>query len=99
MPLAITGGSARFMSRDSQAGARVHLPFCSSTLNAATAPFLTGPFSSAALNFECFGPQNGVSTQRVPFESSQLAIDPQMPAEAKLTPSLQISGVRRKGVR
>jgi hypothetical protein len=60
------------MSREIQAGARVHLPLFSSTLNAAIAPSLTGPFSIGALNFKCFGPQNGVSTQRVPFESSQL---------------------------
>src|SRR5215475_15789546 len=99
IPLAITGGSARFMSRESQAGARFHLPFFSSTLKAAIAPFLTGPYSSGALNFECFGPQNGVSAQRAPFESSQVAIEPQMPAEAKFTSSLQMSGVRNKGVR
>src|SRR5262249_47197669 len=99
MPLAITGGSARFISRASQTGARFHLPFFSSTLNAAIAPYLIGPCSIGALNFECFGPQNGVSTQRVPFESSQLAIEPPMPADAKLTSSLQISGVRYKGVR
>src|SRR5262245_31560104 len=99
IPLAITGGSARFMSLEIQAGASVHFPFFSSTLNAAIAPSLTGPYPIGALNFECFGPQNGVSAQRVPFESSQLASDPQMPAEAKLTSSLQISGVRCNGVR
>src|ERR671924_781575 len=93
IPLAITGGSAWFMSREIHAGARFHLPFFSSTLKAAIAPYLTGPYSMGALNFECFGPQNGVSTQRVPlFESSQLAIEPQIPADAKLTSSLQISG-------
>src|SRR5215213_407577 len=90
-PLAMTGGSARFISRESQAGVSVYLPALSSTLKAAMAPYLIGPFSIGALNLECFGPQNGVSTQRVPFESSQLAIEPQMPAEAKLTSSLQIS--------
>src|SRR5262249_57181245 len=87
------------MSRESQAGVNCHLPFFSSTLNAAMAPYFTGPHSTGALKAECFGPQNGVSAQRVPFESSQLAIEPQMPAEAKLTSSLQISGVRYKGVR
>src|SRR5262252_4061722 len=99
IPPAITGGSARFISREIQAGARSHSPFFSTTLKAAIAPFLTGPYAIGALNFECFGPQNGVNTQRVPFESSQLAIDPQTPAEAKLTSSLQISGVRCNGVR
>src|SRR5262245_6187434 len=98
-PLAMTGGSARFMSRESQAGTRVHLPFFSSTLKAAIAPYLIGPYSSGALNFECFGPQKGVSTHRAPFESSQEAIEPQTPAEAKLTSSLQIKGVRCSGVR
>src|SRR5215470_926535 len=87
------------MSREIQAGARSHLPFFSSTLKAAIAPYLTGPYSCGALNFECLGPQKGVRTQRVPFESSQLAIEPQTPADAKLTSSLQISGVRLKGVR
>src|SRR5262244_1463320 len=98
MPLAITGGSARFISRESQAGARFHLPFFSSTLKAAMAPYLIGPYSSGALNFECFGPQNGVSAQRAPCKSSQLAIGPGRPADAKLTSSLQIRGVRLKGV-
>ena len=56
------------------------------------APYFTLPFSMGALNAECFGPQIGVSTQRVPLASSQLAIDPQMPADAKLTSSLQMSG-------
>src|SRR5215470_1085367 len=87
------------MSRESQAGARFHLPFFSSTLNAAIAPYLTGPFSIGALNLECFGPQKGVNTQRAPFESSQLAIEPQTPAAAKLTSSLQSSDVRSRGVR
>src|SRR5262249_6487545 len=99
MPLAITGGSARFISRESQTGARVHLPLFSSTLKAAIAPYLIKPCSIGALNFECFGPQNGPSTQRIPFESSQLPIEPQTPADAKLTSSLQISGERYKGVR
>ena len=58
------------------------------------APSFTGPFSMGALNWECFLPQIGVSTQRVPLESSQLASEPQMPAEAKLTSSLQSSGLR-----
>src|SRR5262245_29995280 len=79
IPLAITGGSARFMSRETHAGDRSHFPFFSSTLNAAIAPFLTGPYSIGARNFECFGPQKGVNTQRVPFESSQLAIEPRRP--------------------
>src|SRR5262245_7655296 len=99
MPLASTGGTARFVDAERQAGARFHLPFFSSTLNAAISPYLIGPYSIGALNFECFGPQKGVNTQRVLFESSQLAIEPQMPADAKLTSSLQISGVRCSGVR
>ena len=92
--MAITGGSARFMSREIQAGVNCGLPFFSSTLNATMAPSFTAPYSMGALNCECFGPQMGVSTQRVPFESSQLASEPQMPAEAKLTSSLQSSGLR-----
>ena len=58
------------------------------------APSFTVPYSIGALNCECFGPQIGVSTQRVPLESSQLASDPQIPAEAKFTSSLQSRGLR-----
>src|SRR3954452_23443563 len=96
-PFAMTGGSALFMSREIQAGVSWNFPFFSSTLKAATAPSFTWPFSMGAENFECFGPQNGVSTQRVPFESCQLAIEPQMPAEAKFTSSLQINGDVKSG--
>src|SRR5256885_2452030 len=98
-PLATTGGSARFMSREIQAGVSWRPPSRSSTLNAAMAPSLTSPCSSGALKSECLGPQNGANTQRVPFPSTQLDIAPQMPAEAKLTPSLHKSGVRYNGVR
>src|SRR5215204_1535116 len=87
------------MSLETQPGVNCQAPFFSSTLNAATAPSFTFPYSSGALKAECCGPQKGVSTQRVPSVSAQLAIEPQMPAEAKLTSSLQISGVRYKGVR
>src|SRR5947199_175982 len=97
-PLAITGGSARFMSREIQAGVRVVLPPLSSTLNATIAPSFTGPCSIGAWNCECFAPQNGVRTQRVPFESSQLASEPQMPADAKFTSSLQSRGLGYSGV-
>src|SRR5262245_25356918 len=88
-PLAITGGSARSISREIQAGVSVYLPALSSTLKATTAPFLTAPFSTGAVNLECFGPQKGDNTQRVPLASSQLASEPHTPAEAKLTSSLQ----------
>src|ERR1700727_1105464 len=98
-PLAITGGSARFISREIHAGVSCHFPFFSSTLKATIAPYFTGPFSMGALKAECFGPHIGVSTQRTPLESSQLAREPQMPADAKLTSSLQISGLRNNGVR
>ena len=43
-------------------------------------------------------PQKGVSTQRVPFGSTQVAMEPQMPAEAKFTSSLHMMGVRVSGV-
>src|SRR4051794_32590809 len=87
------------MSREIQAGVNWNLPFFSSTLKAAIAPFFTVPFSIGAENFECLAPQKGVSTQRVPFESSQLAMEPQMPADAKFTSSLQTSGVVNSGWR
>src|SRR5258708_21290942 len=87
------------MSREIHAGTSVGLPPLSSSLNAAMAPSFTTPFSMGDLNLGCFGPQNGVSTQRVPFASSQLASEPQIPADAKLTSSLQISGLRYMGVR
>ncbi len=35
-------------------------PCVSSILNAAAAPRTTSPYSSGALNSECFGPQNGI---------------------------------------
>src|SRR5262245_43301216 len=98
-PLAMMGGSARSISREIQAGVSVYLPALSSTLKATIAPFLTMPFSIGALNLECFGPQKGESTQRVPLASSHVANEPQIPAEAKLTSSLQTSGVRCSGVR
>src|SRR5262245_34847634 len=98
IPLATTGGSAIFMSRETHAGRSANLlPVCT-TLNAATAPFVTGPFSMGYLYCGCFGPQNGVRTQRVPAESSQLAMEPHTPA-VKLTSSLQSRGVRSRGVR
>src|SRR6266699_1172133 len=98
-PFATTGGSARFMSREIQAGVSCRPPSRSSSLNAAIAPSVTSPCSTGALKSECLGPQNGANTQRVPFASTQLASAPQMPAEAKLTPSLHKSGVRYRGVR
>src|SRR5580704_17204976 len=98
-PLAITGGSARLISREIHAAANCHFPHSSSNLKATIAPYFTGPYSMGALKAECFGPQMGVSTQRTPLESSQLAREPQMPADAKLTSSLQSSGLRYKGVR
>src|ERR1700677_2527236 len=98
-PLAITGGSARFISREIHAGVNCHLPLFSPTLKATMAPYFTGPYSVGALKAECFGPQIGVSTQRTPLESSQLASEPQMPADAKLTSSLHSSGLRYNGVR
>src|SRR5215470_4544163 len=87
------------MSREIHAGDNCSFPPFSSTLNATIAPSFTGPFSMGALNEECLAPQIGVSTQRVPLESSQLASEPQIPALAKLTSSLQISGLRYSGVR
>src|SRR5260221_11661968 len=87
------------MSREIQTGVNCTLPSFVSILNAAMAPFLTSPYSTGALNLGCFGPQNGVNTQRVLLASSQLASDPQIPASAKSTISLQISGVRYTGVR
>src|SRR3984885_6103470 len=98
-PLAITGGSARFISREIHAGVNCHFPFFSSTLKPTMAPYLTAPYSMGALKAECFGPQMGVSTQRTPLESSQLASEPQIPADAKFTSSLQSSGLRYNGVR
>src|SRR4029453_5748538 len=87
------------MSRDNHAGVNTILPALSSILNPATPPRTTSPYSIGALNCECFGPQNGTYSQRVPFDSSQVASAPQVPAAAKLTSSLQMSGVRYTGVR
>src|SRR2546430_4311435 len=80
-PLATTGGSARFMSREIQAGVSRRPPSRSSSLNAAMAPSRTSPCSTGALKSECLGPQNGAKTQRVPFVSTQLAIAPQRSEE------------------
>ena len=93
-PLAITAGSAWFMSRESHAGASRTLPPCSSTLNAATAPRTVSPCSIGALKSGCFGPQNGIRTQRVPSVSSQVESALHGPAAANCTSSLQTSGVR-----
>src|SRR5262245_42350576 len=98
MPLAMTGGSAWSMSLDIQAGVNCSLPLFSSTFNATIAPCFTVPFEIGGLNSGCTGPQKGVKTQRVDFESSQLAMLPQIPADAKFTSSLQSRGVRNTGV-
>ena len=87
-------GSAWFMLRESHAGVSCTLPAFVSTLNAAMAPCTTWPCSIGALNSECFGPQNGISTHRVPSASSHVDSAPHGPADAKCTSSLQTSGVR-----
>src|SRR5947199_6687948 len=66
-------GSALYMSRESHAGVSWTLPSFSSTLKAATAPCTTWPCSSGALNFECFGPQNG-DRKSTRLNSSHLGI-------------------------
>src|SRR5689334_23854555 len=97
-PLATTGGSAMYMTREIQTGVRPGLPALSSTLKAATAPNVTTPCSISASNLECFGPQKGVSTHRTPAASCHVAMAPHTPI-VKLTSSLQMSGVRPTGVR
>src|SRR5215813_15401911 len=97
-PLAITTGSACHMLRESQACVSCGFPSFSSILNAATAPCATGPCSIGAVNCECFGPQNGTRTHRVPLDSSHVASAPQTPAPANCTSSLQMRGVRYSGV-
>jgi hypothetical protein len=97
--LAITTASAWLMLREIHAGVSCRPPFFSSTLNAATAPLTTCPYSSGAENCGCFGPQNGISTQRVPSLSSHVASALQGPAAANWTSSLHTSGVVKTGVR
>src|SRR5580704_13033466 len=87
------------MSRETQAGTSSVLPLTSSTLNAATPPFFVTPLVIGNLNCECAGPQNGLNTQRAPFASTYVASEPQMPAEAKFTSSLQNIGVVKRSVR
>src|SRR5207247_5829671 len=98
MRFATTCGSAMYMSREIQACVSTAFPCLSCTLNAAIAPYTTWPCSTSALNCRCFGPQNGVNTQRVPLDSSHVARAPQTPI-VKFTSSLQRSGVRYAGVR
>ena len=99
MPLAMTTGSPRCMSREIQAGVSWSLPPRSSTLNAATPPsFVSGVFMIGKSARECAGPQNGASTQRVPLPSSHVDTAPQLPASWKSTSSLQKSGVLKSGV-
>ena len=86
-------GSPRIMSRDTQTGVNASLPPASVTLNAATPPPVTAPCEISNLNFECTGPQNGASTQRVPAGSSHVDIAPQLPASWKSTSSLQNNDV------
>ena len=82
-----------YMSREIQMGVSTGFPFLSCSRKAATPPYTTCPCSSSALNCRCFGPQNGVNTQRVPFASSHVARAPQTPI-VKFTSSLHTSGVR-----
>ena len=87
------------MSRETHAGASVGLAASPSTLNAATPPSLAiGVFMIGALYCECTGPQNGASTQRVPFDSSHVESAPQLPMSWKSTSSLQNSVVLWSGV-
>src|SRR4249920_4059751 len=90
IPLTMITGSPRRMSRETQAGERVGWVASPSTLNAATPPSLAGGvFMVGALYCEWTGPQNGASTQRVPFDSSQVESAPQLPMSWKSTSSLQ----------
>ena len=82
------------MSREIQAGVKCDFAVRSLHLEGRDRAVLHLAVFDRRFEFGCFGPQNGVSTQRVPLASSQVASEPQMPAEAKLTISLQISGVR-----
>src|SRR5215813_14132419 len=87
------------MSREIHAGVITILPFCSSIFQATIAPWVTVPCEIGGLKSGCDGPQNGLSTQRVPLASSHVARLPHTPAAAKLTSSLHIQVVRKTGVR
>ena len=98
MPLAITTGSPRFMSVDTQAGVKSSFPLRSRSLKPPTPPALTGPCVTSNLNFEWTGPQNGARIHRLPTESSHVDNAPQLPASWKSTSSLQNSSVLYNGV-
>src|SRR5215475_10560837 len=69
-PLMIVGGSGETRSREAQAGCNVSAPFCSSSFQATTAPFVTALLNprSAACD-----PATGASIHRAPLRSCQLA--------------------------
>src|SRR5262249_43244830 len=71
-PLMIVGGSGETRSRDAQPGCSVGAPFCSTTFQATTAPWVTAPLVVNPAS-TASGPTVGASTQRVPLASCQLA--------------------------
>src|SRR5215475_245867 len=72
-PLMIVGGSGETRSREAQAGCNVSAPFCSTSFQATTAPFVTGPFVAANPRSAACEPTAGASIQRAPLASCQLA--------------------------
>src|SRR5439155_1306960 len=84
MPLAITTGSPRFMSADTQTGVKSSFPLRSRSLKPPTPPALTGPCVTSNLNFEWTGPQNGARIHRLPTESSH--VDNPVPSDSLAAP-------------
>src|SRR5262245_3391908 len=92
-PLMIVGGSGEARSREAQAGCKVSAPFCSTSFQAMTAPFVTGPFVAANRRSAACGPTVGASIQRAPLRACQPASAPD-----PVAPAVDEAGVLYKGV-
>src|SRR6185503_6691789 len=75
-PLTIAGVRGEIISRETQPRCNVGAPFCSTTLKATIAPFLTSPFDAENPDPVGTEPPAGASTHRVPAASCQLASAP-----------------------
>src|SRR4030095_15782458 len=75
-PLTIAGVNGEIISRETQLGCNVGAPFCSTTLKATIAPFLTSPLPAPKAAPAAVAPPAGANTHRGPFASCPLASEP-----------------------
>src|SRR5215467_1900681 len=93
-PLMIVGGSGVTRSREAQAGSSAGAPFCSTSFQATTAPFVTAPLNPRSPREEDCAPATGASIQRPPPASCQLASAP-----GPIGPEFDDAGVVKRAVR